>query len=576
MGKTIELDAGLNSPAVGSTTARGGILRRSPGGLPSARLMAAVSLLLVLALAVRVGYVLATHKFVATHDQQSYNHLATVLAQGHGWAYRASAFRPPGYPYFLAGIYSLIGIPQHDNWTSTRLIEAVLATIAIGLIGLMALQVAGRVAMLITLAIGALYVPLVVVGVSLLTESLLIPLILAATNCALRSRTAPHRYRWILAAGFFAGLAALTRGNGIVAGVALGFVVWTGKPTLALRAILAPATLLVVMALTLMPWTIRNANAQHAFVPVTTELGATLSGTYNDYSATKRFIWEPSGYHNYDAIKNNKRLSEAQQNTRLTSAVLSYVAQHPTYLPQALFWNTMRLLDLQGRRVSRMTARTDENLGATWADAAVIAFWLVGSLAIIGTFTTAAHRVPRALWILPLFLWLSVAPVTTGTPRFRSALEPFIVLLAALAIQAIGATLLRWHRRREGQIERNDRPGRGQPVRTAGPSGRGAPTGAVTIAPQPAHVQATAKGSSFIRTGQSQVWGQQWRSGWSSRGVGASVVPWGLKSWRRTVRIGLPLASIRMRLSVHWGDQERITVRRGSRNPVQRRDAVVG
>jgi hypothetical protein len=49
------------------------------------------------------------------------------------------------------------------------------------------------------------------------------------------------------------------------------------------------------MALTIMPWTIRNANAQHAFVPVTTELGATLSGTYNDYSATKRFIWEPSG-----------------------------------------------------------------------------------------------------------------------------------------------------------------------------------------------------------------------------------------------------------------------------------------
>jgi 4-amino-4-deoxy-L-arabinose transferase-like glycosyltransferase len=413
---------------------------------PRSRVIATASALLLLALAARVVYVLATHTFVATHDERSYNTLASVLARGHGWAYHKSAFRPPGYPLFLAGIYAVLGVPNHD-WTAPRLVEAVVATIGVGLIGLMALQIAGRTAMLITLGIGALYIPLVLVGVSLLTESLLVPLILAATNCALRSRTVTRRYPWILAAGFFSGLAALTRGNGIVVGVALALLVWTGTPRLSWRAILAPVTLVLVAALTIMPWTIRNANAQHAFVPVTTEAGATLAGTYNDYSATKRYIWEPSGYHNYDAIKNNRHLTEAQQSSRLTAAVIGYIGRHPTALPAAMFWNTMRLLDLQGRRVSRMTALTDVNVGSTWADLAVVSFWLVAALAIVGCFTAAARRIPRAFWILPFLLWLSVAPVTTGTPRFRSALEPFVIMLAALGVQAIVAALVRGRKR---------------------------------------------------------------------------------------------------------------------------------
>ena len=63
-----------------------------------------------------------------------------------------------------------------------------------------------------------------------MTESLFVPLVLAGVNCALRSRAASHRYRWIVAAGLFCGLAGLTRGNGIVVGFALAALVWTGRP----------------------------------------------------------------------------------------------------------------------------------------------------------------------------------------------------------------------------------------------------------------------------------------------------------------------------------------------------------
>jgi hypothetical protein len=110
----------------------------------------------------------------------------------------------------------------------------------------------------------------------------------------------------------------------------------------------------------------------------------------------------------------------------------------------------MRLFDLQGRRVSRMTARTDADATAAFADIGVVCFWIVGLLAIAGTFTLAARRVPRSLWLAPLVMWLSIAPVTTGTPRFRAALDPFAILLAAFALQACVESVLR---RRRGAID---------------------------------------------------------------------------------------------------------------------------
>jgi 4-amino-4-deoxy-L-arabinose transferase-like glycosyltransferase len=419
---------------------------------PRTRLLTLTALLLSVALGVRVAYLLHTQNFVPIQDGRSYDSLARGLAQGHGWIMGSSAFRPPGYPFFLAAVYILVGVP-HGVWTDARLVEALVATLTVGLIGLMALQVAGRVAMLCALAIAALYVPLVLVGMSLMTESLFVPLILAATNCALRSRSAMHRHRWVIAAGIFAGLAALTRGNGAAVGVALAFVVWTGRPRMSRRALLAPAMLLVVMVLTVMPWTVRNAIAQHAFVPVTTELGTALKGTYNDRSAKDHFRWWGYGYKNYQSIEKNKRLTEAQRDSQLISAEIKYLGQHPAYLPEAVFWNTLRLFDLQGLSLSQLTARTDVGATKGVADLGVFSFWLVGALAILGCFTLTARRIPRVLWVVPLLIWASEAPVTTGTPRFRAAIDPFVILLAACAIETLVLSLSRRRKASSSPLE---------------------------------------------------------------------------------------------------------------------------
>jgi 4-amino-4-deoxy-L-arabinose transferase-like glycosyltransferase len=450
--------AGLGDSLVKAGYGRARACYRSATGPPQARFWLGVACLLLVALTLRVVYVLSTHGFAPIQvDPRAYDHLGRMLVEGHGWGFGNSAYRPPGYPVFLAGVYLLIGIP-HGVFTAPRLIEAGVATVTVALIGLMTWQLAGRVAALIALAIAAVYVPLAIVGVSFMSESLFVPLVLVASNCAVRSRAATHRYRWIALAGLFTGFGALTRGNGIVLGLALALVVWTRRPRLSWRSLLAPLILLVIMCLTTAPWTIRNAYAQHAFIPVTDELGFTLKGTYNDLSAKHRFIWRPGVQANYQAVVYDKHLTESQRNTRLTGAVIHYIYEHPLDLPEAVFWNTMRLLDLQGRKLSRMTARNDEEASAAVADIGVVSFWIVGALAIVGAFTVGARRSPRSVWIIPLILWASVAPVTTGTPRFRAAIDPWVIVLAAFGVQAVGAALLR-------------RPARSRPLRRLSVSG---------------------------------------------------------------------------------------------------------
>ncbi len=421
----------------------------------SKRFLWAAGGLLLLALLVRVGYVLHTQHYKAVLDAGSYDLLAKGLAQGHGWALGHSAYRPPGLPFFLAGVYLIIGIP-HGGWTEARIVLALLSTVTVGLIGLMALQVAGRRIALVAMAIAAFYVPLVLVGTSLMTETLFVPLVLGATCCALQARGAVHRYRWVVGAGVLAGLASLTRGNGLVLGLALAVIVWTVRPRWSWRAAAAPALLLAVMVLTVSPWTVRNAIAQHALIPVTDEVGTTLSGTYNDAAAKHHFIWVIGGYHNYHAIKNNFHVSEATRNQRLVSAVFHYLRQHPTYVLQATFWNTARLLDLQGSFVWRRSARTDTDARATFADLGVYCFWIVGLLAIGGLFTRTVRRMPLSLWLVPFLIWLSEAPITTGTPRFRAALDPFFILLAACAVEVALSAVTRRVQRPRGAGDRID------------------------------------------------------------------------------------------------------------------------
>lgn len=402
--------------------------------------------LVALALVLRLLYVDATPGYELRHDARDYELHAQSIAVGEGYsrhvAYgRPTAFRPPGYPYFLAGVYRLAGAeraPQPRRVHVARIAQAYVGTAVVALIGAVAMLLWGPAPGLAATALGAVYVPLITVGGAVMSEPLFAVAMLAALLAALVHRRSAHRYRYALLTGVLAGLAVLTRANAVVMLLPLAFAAWDGRPRRAWPSLGPPVVLLVAAVLTITPWTIRNATQLHAFVPLSTQLGSSLAGTYND--AARNDPDDPGAWRSvkhvpqYASLWRQVRTTpEAVLDQRLRAASRRYIAAHPFYVAEVGFWNTLRMLDLDGRRRWRATAATI-SIDARWADRGVLCFWLFALLALAGAATRAARRTPLFVWAIPALLFASVVFLAVETPRYRTALDPFIVLLAAVAV----------------------------------------------------------------------------------------------------------------------------------------------
>jgi 4-amino-4-deoxy-L-arabinose transferase-like glycosyltransferase len=381
--------------------------------------------LILAALLVRVAFVLATPGYTLVHDALDYQRHAASIADGNGFALsygRPTAFRPPAYPIFLAAVYVLTG--PDVEWG--RIANAFVGTGIVALIGLIAFQLWGRRVALIALALGAVYIPLILVGQSIMSEPLFVLCLLGAIACVLHSK----RWPWVIAAGVLMGLAILGRANAIILLAPLAAAVWRGWR--------APLALCVAAGLTVAPWTIRNYETFHAFVPVSTQFGSALAGTYNSEAMADRK--NPASWRTLKRVDDYRPIFDRIRSTpepvleqQLRKASIEFIKAHPGYVLTVGYWTTRRMLDLAGMDWSIHTAAT---ISATrgWAIAGVMCFWVFALLALAGAFTREARAAPWWLWSVPLLMYLSVVFLVVETPRYRTAIDPFIVLLAALTV----------------------------------------------------------------------------------------------------------------------------------------------
>src|SRR4051794_35618347 len=218
-------------------------------------------------------------------DARDYDGHAVSIAQGEGYSDRLAtgrptAFRPPGYTYLLGGVYRLTGVwerPAPERVKVARRMQVGIGTVLVAAIGLLAAQLWGAVVALASMALAAVYVPLVTMSGTVMSEPLFAVFMLGAVSAVLQHRRSVHRYRWALAGGVLAGAAVLTRANGLILLVPLGFAVWALRPRWSVRALGPPLALGIVALLVVSPWTVRNARKFHAFIPVTTQLGSALA-----------------------------------------------------------------------------------------------------------------------------------------------------------------------------------------------------------------------------------------------------------------------------------------------------------
>jgi 4-amino-4-deoxy-L-arabinose transferase-like glycosyltransferase len=412
-------------------------------GLTVRYAMAVVAVVLA-ALGLRVGYMVLTPRYEIVHDARDYDAHARSIAIGDGFSERLTgkptAFRPPGYPYLLGGAYRVFGVEGNvdgDRIRVARTLGAVLGTLAVAMIGILAAQLSGRAAGLAAIGLAAVYLPSILVSEAIMSEQLFVVLMLAALATAIHQRRSAHPYAFALLAGLLAGLAVLTRANGLILLVSLVLAVWA-TPRRSWRSIGPPALLVAVALATVAPWTIRNAVKLHAFIPVSTQLGWALAGTYNDDARTDpvnpgswRSLRRVAEYQ--PLVANFPTVPEIVMERRLSRAGREFITQHPSYPATVAYWNTRRLLDLASWQWSRHTASTI-SVEPGWAKAGVLSFWILAALALAGTTRRAARRVPLFVWTMPLTMYLSVVFLAAETPRYRAALDPFIILLAAIAM----------------------------------------------------------------------------------------------------------------------------------------------
>jgi 4-amino-4-deoxy-L-arabinose transferase-like glycosyltransferase len=420
-----------------------------------------VAAILIGALALRIGEVQGT-SYRPRNDAGSYLTLASYIAHtgdyslkrtpgsGAGGTRGPSAYFAPGFPYFLALVDIIDGHETRRDGAvhPARLSQAVLGTITVALAGLVALELFGEVAGLIALVLAAIYPVLIELSVVLVAENLLTALVLAAVYAGLRVRragSARTTYAWVAGTGVLTGLATLSHENGIVILFPLLVAVWTRRPRLRPRSLAAPALLIATTAVTILPWTIRNAVVMHHFIPVSDETGITLVGTYNVASAHDpqlpykwRIFYGIPGERSL--VHEESTLTEQEIGDRLQTQALNYISAHP-FAPFAVaFHNTLRMFELEGTFAWQASASAISVADNT-ARVGIASFWVLCLLAVAGAFTKLARTAPKWIWWVPILLALSVVVVNVETPRFREPIDPFLILLASAGLATLADRL---------------------------------------------------------------------------------------------------------------------------------------
>lgn len=412
-------------------------MRRAPG-----RLDRPLVALLALALLLRVLVAVATADVAPRYDAADYDRHAAYIAAGAGYpptTYAApgtpSAFRPPAWPYLLGGLYDASGA----RWAAGRLLGALLGTLTVLLVFLVAHRLSGRATALTAAGLAAVLPPLVLLNASLLSEVLFTPLVLALVLVLLRAQDAPRRWRWAAAAGALLGLAALTRAAGLVLLAPAAWALWRAGDGTVLRRLAGPALAALTMAAVLTPWTVRNLDAFGTLVPVSTQSGYTLAGTYNDEAR------RPDGFRCANRVPAQVPAlapilrapgrDEAQLDGALGAAGRRFAAEHPGYVARCLLLNGLRQLNLGGSRWLTVMSYEEMGISPRLTGLVTASGYLLLALALAGV--VLARRRPRAgpawLWAVPALLFLTTIAIS-GAPRYRAAIDPFLVLLAAPAL----------------------------------------------------------------------------------------------------------------------------------------------
>lgn len=420
-------------------------------------------------LAVRLLYLTAAHSYRLRLGQQHWEfgwemgRVAKALATGYGYAdpfnghSGPTAWVPPLYPLLLAGVFKAFGVYTLGSAWVILAINSVFSAATAPAVYEMGWRCFGREreGMRIALWAGwlwALYPAAMQYAVRWVWETTLTTMLFAfALVVALRIRGVGESGgetqttgRWA-AFGLMWGLIALSNSSLLVFLPACGlWMVWdevrrAGRLGIAVRnAGIAAVCCAAVMA----PWTVRNAVALHAFVPLRANLGAEMYQTAQLWR--RGFPWgtKISLAETDPVYRRYVQLGEVAYGKEQGARAMAIIRSHRgAFARQVLlhvdyFWSSVPHPIEHGVMVEVVREMDYAFLS--------VSGWL-------GVLLAVRRRVPGG-W---LFLWAFVLTplvyyVVTVQARFRHPLEPLICLLSVFLFRSADRTRVwSWQRQRE-------------------------------------------------------------------------------------------------------------------------------
>lgn len=202
-------------------------------------------------------------------DAAYYDSWAQRVAAGRGYG-QTPFYMAPLYPYLLAAVYKLLG----HNLGLVYVLQEALGVLNILMTYLLGRRLFGHVSGLVAMGFMTLYAPLTYLETKLLTETLAIALNLASLLLLIRALDRPSVLRFLIA-GVAMGLSVVCRP---VAAIMVALVVlWLILRRASLRQSgfrhAHTAVLLIGVALTILPVTVRNYVVGRDLAVISTNLG---------------------------------------------------------------------------------------------------------------------------------------------------------------------------------------------------------------------------------------------------------------------------------------------------------------
>jgi len=364
----------------------------------------------------------------ALMDSQKYQKVAVHILQGRGFCEyirKPSAFAPPLYPTFLAGIFLIFG----KSILAVKIIQAIIGALIIPIVFKTGRLLFNYKVGLISAGIVAVYPDLVVISAYLYTETLYLLFSTIAFYLMIKGvKQSKGKSPWILG-GFFLGLGLLTRHILIIFPFFLIFVFFIFK---SMRPYIKRAVLMMLVCYAVVtPWIIRNYIQFHEFIPIARGARAGLwVGSYLPhqgefrYSETREKAFEEAGSFN----------NLVERDKILFSKAVKTIMQHP--------W---AYVSLTAKKFFEYFFQLYKNVpnGQPRATNFIVLFTLATSYYLILLFTFIGVTVSRKEWrnyiiIFSLFLYSGIVhSMTVSVPRYRMPLYPFLAVLGAFGVYSL-------------------------------------------------------------------------------------------------------------------------------------------